>query len=80
MRDQLRPHNRSQMEKAICDGLAYCCTYAFFRVNKRTGMVAARLGFTDRAVRYWKAQFRNGELGCEKRDCCMLKALRELGK
>lgn len=52
-------------------GLGYCCLYAFFRLFKRTGLIAARLGMDDRTVRYQKARFRSGEYQCEKLDCCL---------
>ena len=78
--DQLPPDNRSQFEQLVCDGLGYCCPYALFRVTKRTGMIAARLGMTDRTVRLWKAKFKAKEIGCEKRPNCMLQQLRSLGK
>jgi hypothetical protein len=55
----------------ITSGLNYCCPYAFFRKNKRTGLIAARLGVTDRAVRYWKMAFKDNCLSCEKRENCL---------
>lgn len=87
-RDQLSPHNRSQFEELVCDGLGYCCAYAFLRVNKRTGLIAARLGLAERTIRWWKAKFRRGELRCAQSvksegsttGTCMLKDIRRLGK
>lgn len=61
--------SRITVKKLICDptpyGLGYCCIYAFFRVHKRTGLIAERLGICDRAVRYHKADFKAGEFQCE---------------
>lgn len=80
-RDQLSGHNRSQFEELTCqNGLGYCCPYAFLRVNKRTGMIAARLGLAARTIRWWKAKFRRGELVCEKQPDCMIKLIRSMGK
>jgi hypothetical protein len=79
-RDQQTTVNRSQTEALICDGLGYCCAYAFFRVHKRTGMIAARLGVTDRTVRYWKSKFKRKELQCYGNATCMLRDLRRSGK
>lgn len=52
-------------------GLNYCCVWAFFKLHKRTGLIAARLGLTDRAVRYNKARFKSGEFACEKCEKCL---------
>lgn len=79
-RDQLSSHNRSPFEKLVCDGLGYCCPYALFRVTKRTGAIATRLGCTERTVRIWKAKFKSGELVCEKQPSCLLPHIRSLGK
>jgi Fe-S-cluster-containing dehydrogenase component len=79
-RDQDRGHNRSQFEKLVCVGMGYCCPYAFFRVNKRTGAIATRLGQTPRTIRLWKAKFNAGELKCGKLEACMKQQLIDGGK
>jgi len=60
-----------RLRDLIRDGLGYCCEYAFFRLHKRTGLIAARLGVSDRAVRYHKAAFKAGDLKCECTDRCL---------
>lgn len=79
-RRRLLSDNRVQIKTLLCDGLGYCCPYAFFRLYKRTAMIADRLGVTPRAIRYWKAKYRAGELQCERKDRCMLAAIRRGGK
>lgn len=64
------------MESLIREGLGYCCLWAFFARYKRTGMIAARLGVTERAIRYHKADFRAGCLKCEKREKCLKEHLK----
>lgn len=73
-------NSRQTVEDLVREGLGYCCLYAFFRVNKRTGLIAARLGVTDRAVRKWKARFKSGELRCTGAANCLLPKLRRAGK
>lgn len=70
--------------------MGYCCPYAFFRLYKRTGLIAARLGVTERTVRRWKAKFRTKELSCAQAGLgvskdtpaliCMLQQIRRMGK
>lgn len=59
----------------ICDsrpyGLGYCCEYAFFKLHRQTGAIADRLGVTNRAVRYHKMAFKDGEMHCEGREGCL---------
>lgn len=52
-------------------GLGYCCLWAFFHHNKRTAMIATRLGVTTRAIRYHKAAYRAGEFKCEGCEKCL---------
>lgn len=80
--DPLPADKRSPFETLVCGGLGYCCPYAFLRVNKQTGMIAARLGVTERTVRLWKARFNSGELKCQNNSStdCLLPSIRALGK
>jgi hypothetical protein len=73
MRLQLSPHNRNPKSNLwqLISSLGYCCWWAFFRRNKRTGMIATRLGCSDRAVRYQKARFKAGERRCENCEGCL---------
>lgn len=52
-------------------GLGYCCEYAFFKLKKRTGLIAERLGVCDRAVRYHKRAFKDGRVRCENCHNCL---------
>lgn len=62
---------RPTVKHLITDGLGYCCEYAFFRLFKQTWKIAARLGISDRAVRYHKRAFKDGEMHCEKCPRCL---------
>ncbi len=79
-KDQKPADNRSQFEKLVCDGMGYCCPYAFLRVNKQTGMIAQRLGMTPRTIRLWKARFKAKELTCSQFEACMKQQLIDGGK
>jgi len=62
---------RVTVKKLVVEGLGYCCLYAFFKTYKRTGLIAARLGVSDRAIRYHKMAFKDNCLSCEKRENCL---------
>lgn len=68
------------IDKLVRSGLGFCCLYAFFRCYKQTGKIADRLGVSDRAVRYKKADFKAGRLRCEHCDNCQLAAIRKSGR
>lgn len=59
-------------------GLNYCCMFGFFSIYKRTAQIALRLGVTDRTIRVYKAKFLKGDYECEKKDCCLKKAITEI--
>lgn len=80
MRDQEPNRTRSLFETLACGGMGYCCPYAFFRANKRTGAIATRLGLAERTIRLWKARFRSKELQCCKVATCMKAELIRGGK
>ena len=65
---KLRP---GSIEHLVCISLGYCCLFAFFSFFKRTGQIAARLGISDRAVRYKKEEFKCGKIKCRNRPKCM---------
>lgn len=67
---------RITIHSLVTKDLGYCCLYAFFRLYRQTGVIATRLGVTDRAIRKHKEAFRAGELRCGKCKTCMLPALR----
>jgi hypothetical protein len=58
-------------ERLIKQELKFCCIYAFFKLQKRTGAIADRLGMTDRTVRYHKARWRAKEYKCEGCPNCL---------
>lgn len=68
---------RFTFKSAVCEGLGYCCPFAFFKFgSKQTGMIAARTDLTDRCVRYNKEKFRNKVFVCEKLESCLKEKLR----
>jgi hypothetical protein len=75
MRDHERANTRS-----LISSLGYCCPYAFIRLFKQTGLIAARLGCSERTVRWWKAKFKTKAIVCEQRSCCQLAEIRRIGK
>ena len=67
-------------KQLITEGLGYCCEYAFFRLYKRTSLIATRLGISRQAVQYHRRKFKAGELHCEDCAKCQIKAIRRLGR
>lgn len=78
-KDGLSGDNRTLFSD-LCGAIGYCCPYAFIRCHKQTGLIAARLGISDRTVRRWKAKFKLKEIKCEGRAQCLLPAIRRAGK
>lgn len=59
----------------ILEDLGYCCLWAFFKkFGGRPSLIAARLGFTPRAVRRVKA-YTLEHCTCAENHRCMRKAL-----
>jgi hypothetical protein len=74
----LSPRNvrpkRITLRHLICDGLGYCCEWAFwsyFKMPRHTPLIAERLGVTERAVQKRRAAWRRKELRCEACAKCM---------
>jgi hypothetical protein len=59
------------VKSLITEDLGYCCLFAFFSLHKDTKMIADRLGFCTRAIRYHKMAFRQGDLNCEMKPKCL---------
>lgn len=61
----------------VCEGLGYCCEWAFFYAHKNitTGMIATRLGCDRRTVNYHRKPFREGALRCDECKGCLRAAL-----
>jgi hypothetical protein len=66
------------LKHLITDGLGYCCLWAFFQRNRQTGLIALRLGVTERAVRFHKARWRDGDYECEGKCNCLKPVLEKL--
>lgn len=68
---------RPTIKTLITQDLRYCCVWAFFSIFKKTPEIAARLGVSERAVRYAKAEVRKrGKCeGCER---CLKEHVRSL--
>jgi len=64
----------SPTKKLICDqGLGYCCEWFFWtRFNRvLTGVIALRLGVTDRTIRRHRVTHERGDYECKYRENCM---------
>jgi hypothetical protein len=66
---------RLTVEKMILEDLGYCCLQYFFQRYHSTMLIAARLGVTERAVRYAKVRVRKGEGSCSKCKKCLERVL-----
>jgi len=78
---ELSRHNPREgtLADLITTGLGYCCEawfWAYFK-NVSTGLVAARLGVSERAVRKRRAMFKQGELVCQEKTKCLKKIVKE---
>lgn len=74
---------RPYIETLIVEGLHYCCPWAFFKIFRKTAVIAARLGVSDRTVRRAKARVDSGERKCEGCARCMkqqVRSVRLIGK
>jgi len=71
--DELNAHKmtRPTIKILIEQDLGYCCQWFFFNQFRRTALIAARLGVSDRAIRYSKAEVKKGCLKCENNPTCM---------
>jgi len=66
---------RLTFRRLVCRDLGYCCPAFFLRQFPETHLVAARLGISDRAVRYQKEALAQGFLDCENSPTCLQKKL-----
>lgn len=64
---------RQTVRHLITEGLNYCCPWFFFRLYRRSSVIADRLGVTVRAVQKAKAEADLGE--CERCGKCMRQKL-----
>lgn len=77
---ELSRHNPREgtLADLITTGLGYCCEawfWAYFK-DVSTGLVAARLGVSERAVRKRRALFKQGELVCQEKTGCFKKRVK----
>ena len=63
----------------IEEDLGYCCQWFFFTHYKRTALIASRLGVSERAVRYAKAEALGRPPQCEGREACMNQKFTQAG-
>lgn len=58
-------------------GLGFCCPYAGLEANRAvpTGLLAARLGVSARAIRYHYSSLADGGVRCEHLKNCMKERL-----
>ena len=77
---ELSRHNPREgtLADLITTGLGYCCEAWFWSYFKdvSTGLVAARLGVSERAVRKRRALFKQGELVCQEKTKCLKKRVK----
>ncbi len=64
-------HNPPTFRSLACIDLGYCCPWFFFQHNRRTTMIALRLGLSTRTIKIHKARARSGEYVCEKALNCL---------
>jgi hypothetical protein len=62
---------RPTVRLLVTQDLGYCCEWFFFTRFRNTALIAARLGVTERAVRYAKARVDNGQAKCEGCSKCL---------
>tara|TARA_R110000868_G_scaffold141892_3_gene358821 strand:- start:4362 stop:4601 length:240 start_codon:yes stop_codon:yes gene_type:complete len=63
----------------VTQDLGYCCPYFFFTHFRNTGLLAARLGVTDRAIRLAKARVDDGEWTCPGSASCLRRKITTQG-
>lgn len=51
----------------------WCCPWAFFAANRsvRTGLLAARLGVSERTIQDWRNYYNNNRISCKDNGPCM---------
>lgn len=76
------PDRAPPLRQLVCDGLHYCCPFAFFAVMKKrdSSVIADRLGCQVRTVQEWRRRFRAGEIYCEKAEKCYYEQLLLMGE
>ena len=72
-----KPHTKPlSLPDLVINGLGYCCVWWFFQYNKKTALIAIRLGLSSRTVRQWKNRVRSGCLKCDSSARCARAAFR----
>lgn len=69
------PTQRITVVRLITEDMGYCCPHFFFKRFRLTGLIAARLGMSKRAVQYAKARVNSGCSTCEHKPNCMARYL-----
>ena len=66
---------RITVKSLVTEDLGYCCTWFFFKHYRKTALIAARLGVTDRAVRLAKEKVDEGLDRCAECKGCLNKKI-----
>jgi len=70
---------RPTIRLLVTQDLGYCCPWFFFTHFRQTGLIAARLGVSERAVRYAKEAVDDGRTTCEGCPNCLDKRVTKKG-
>lgn len=63
--------SRLTIRQMIVEDLGYCCPFIFFRLYRKTPVIAVRLGVAESTVRAAKARVDDGIDECEKCEGCL---------
>ena len=74
--DHKPPIKPLSLPDLVINGLGYCCVWWFFQHNKRTALIAVRLGLSSRTVREWKSRVKSGCLSCDASAGCVREKFR----
>lgn len=66
---------RITVRSLIEEDLGYCCQWFFFTHYRQTSVIAARLGVSDRAIRYAKAEVDEKREVCKNLQNCLRKKI-----
>jgi len=69
------PARGQSIKEMVTQDLGYCCLPFFFSRYKKNALIAARLGVSDRAVRYNRAEVLASRVTCENCSGCLEKRL-----
>lgn len=78
------PKGAKSIVVPLIESLGYCCPWAFLRCHnalgqKKTGLIAARLGVNRKTVSRLKDAVRSGQFGCSHSETCLYARIRASG-